>query len=219
MSRTPWITLRAETPVLVEKKDAAKPITAKQLRELVKSFPWDEWNKKLAPDLEQVYRDLVVSQGSAAAGAHDVSFDQDDPFLQKHMTEYIGERITQLSRTSQKDVTRALRNALAGAEDLTPAKLQEKVLGAVRQTFENYEAYRALRVARTESAIAYNHGGVLGGLQAGFKKFEVIDGTDDEECAKANGQVWSATKCLNNPIAHPNCVRSFFAVDDAEVEE
>ena len=209
----------AVTTTSIEKKDAEKPITAKQLRALVKSFPWDKWNKQLAPELEQVYRDLVVSQGSAAADAAGVSFDQDDPFLQKHMTSYLGERITQLSRTSQKDVIRTLRNALAGGEDLSPAKLQEKVLGAVRKTFDGYEAYRALRIARTESAIAYNHGGVLGGVQAGFKRFEVVDGTDDEECAAANGQVWSATKCLNNPIAHPNCVRSFFGIADEDSDE
>lgn len=199
--------------MIIEKKDPPKPITAKQLRALVKSFPWEEWNRQLAPELEQVYRDLVVSQGAAAADPAGVRFDQNDPFLQKHMTGYIGERITQLSRTSQKDVIRTLRRALAGTEDLSPAKMQEHVLGAVRKTFKGYEAYRALRIARTESAIGYNHGGVLGGLQAGFTEFEVVDGTDDAECAEANGQVWSATKCLNNPIAHPNCVRAFFPVE------
>ena len=190
------------------------PITAKQLRALVKSFPWDDWNQQLQPELEQIYRDLVVSTGKKAAGAHDTKFDQDDPFLQEHMTEYVGERITQLSRTTQKDVIRTLRRALAGDEELTPAKLQDHVLAAARKTFDDYEVYRAARIARTEPAIAYNHGNVLGGLQAGFKRFEVIDGTDDEECAAANGQVWSATKCLNNPIGHPNCVRAFFPTED-----
>lgn len=201
--------------MIVEKTDPPPAISAKELRALVKSFPWDEWNKKLAPELEQVYRDLVVDAGSAAAGTHGVDFDQEDPFLQKHMTAYVGERITQLSRTSKKDVERTLRTALANAdEDLTPAKLQEQILGAVRKTFDDYEAFRALRIARSESAIAYNHGNVLGGLQAGFKYFDVVDGTDDEVCAAANGQIWPATKCLNEPIAHPNCVRSFFPIAD-----
>jgi len=204
--------------VIVEKKDPPKkrPITAKQLRALVKSFPWAEWNQQLAPELEQVYRDLVVGQGTAAAAAHDVTFNQDDPFLQKHMTAYLGERITQLSRTSQKDVIRTVTRALEGGDDLTPATLADRILGAVRKTYEHYEVFRALRIARTESAIAYNHGAVLGAEQAGFKSFEVIDGTDDPECAAANGQVWSGTKCLNNPIAHPNCVRAFFPVEEEE---
>jgi len=38
----------------------------------------------------------------------------------------------------------------------------------------------------------------------------VIDGTEwDEECREANGQTWSIQKALANPIAHPNCVRTF----------
>ena len=187
-----------------------KPITAKQLRALANSFPWKDWNDDLAEGFTQPYRDLVLIEGQKAAEAAGVEFNADDPFLQKHITSYVSERIVQLSKTTQNDVKKVLRTALAGAdENLSPAQLQEQILDAVRQKFDDYEAFRALRIARTESAIAYNHGGVLGGIQAGFEEFDVYDGTDDEECAAADGSVWTADQCLENPIAHPNCVRSF----------
>jgi hypothetical protein len=187
-------------------KKGEKPISAKRLRELLRTFPWDEWNAKLAPELAQVYRDVVTTSGKAAAAAAGAEFDAKDPFLSQHMTEYLGERITQLSRTSKKDVTRVLARAMADGKDLSPAELQDQVLGAVRKTFKSYEAYRALRIARTESAIGFNHGNVLGGVQAGFEQFDVVDGTDDKECARANGDTWPADRCLREPIAHPNAI-------------
>lgn len=208
------------TPAL-DAEGGLMPVTsAKELRALVKSFPWKDWEKKLEPGFTQVYRDVVSATGADAALGQGVSFDVDDPFLQEHMTAYVGERITQMSRSTQKDVARVVRQALAQGADLATADLKDKILAAARAQYDDYEAYRALRIARTESAIAYNHGGVLGGSQAGFDTFDVVDGTDDEECAAANGAVWSTTKCLNNPIAHPNCQRAFFPhVDDGTHEE
>ncbi len=186
------------------------PTTPKQLRDLVKSFPWDEWNAQLAPGLSQIYRDLVTVSGEDVAKAHGVTFRQNDPFLQEHLTGYIGERIVQLSRTSRQDVITVLRRVLRDETDLTPAQLQTRVLEAVREKYQSYEAYRALRIARSESAIGFNHGNVLGAAQAGFDEVEVIDGTEwDEECREANGQIWSIQKALANPIAHPNCERTF----------
>lgn len=196
------------------------PITVKRLRELVKTFPWDDWNQDLEKGLMQQYRDLIVVEGTKAAESKGVEFNQDDPFLQKHMTEYVGERIVQLTKTTQKDVINTLRRTLSSAdENLSASKLQELVLDTVREKFDDYAAFRALRIARYESGVAYNNGGVLGGMQAGFKHFEVFDGTDDEICAAANGQIWPAAKCLRESLGHPNCVRSFGPVDESEVPE
>lgn len=189
---------------------------------MVNSFDWAAWQKDLEPGFRQVYSDLVVKEGTAAADAHGISFDETDPFVDEHMTAYVGDRITQLTRTTKKDVITTLRQALKGADgDLSPGKLRDLLLDTVRQKFEGYESWRALRIARTESGIGYNHGGVLGGLQAGFEKFEVTDGTDDEECAAANGAVWTANKCLEEPLAHPNCLRTFapYAGDDKADDE
>lgn len=195
---------------MAEKK---KP-TAAQLLRLVDTFDWDKWNEDLADGLSQQFRDLVLSTGAAAAKKQGVEFDANDPMLDEHMSKYLGDRISQLTETTKDDVRRVLRKALAGDEDLTAAKLQEKVLSAVREKFESYEAYRALRIARTESATAYSWGGILGASQAGFGWVEVFDGTDDDECAAANGQIWTIQEALENPIAHPNCTRSFAPYED-----
>ncbi len=205
-------------PTITKADKKTPPWTSKQLRDLVNGFDWKTWQKKLEPGFTQVYRDLVVVSAEGVADQHDVSFDQDDPFLERHMTEYVGERITQLSRTSKKDVIRTIRTAFATADDnLSVGELQDRILGAVREKYKSYDAYRALRIARTESAIGYNQGNVLGAAQSGFGKVDVVDGTDDEPCREANGAVWTTTKALQNPIAHPSCTRAFFPhVEDDE---
>jgi hypothetical protein len=188
---------------------ALMPISSRDLRGLVKSFPWDEWQKQLAPGFLQVYRDAVIEQGTAAAEDHDVTFDASDPFLQEHMTSYVGERITQLDEVTQQAVTSRIQQALADGEDLEPNALQESILDTVDDLFDDMSASRALRIARTEAAIVYNHGNTLGFAQAGFEEVDVIDGTDDDECADANGAVWSIDDALDDPLGHPNCTRQF----------
>lgn len=195
---------------IAKKEDGTKRTTAKQLRALVKSFDWKAYQQELADGLLPIYRDLVQTAGADVATANGVTFDTDDPFLSKHLTTYIGERVTQLTKTTQKDLTRVLRQAFDAGEGLGTADLQELVLSRVRETFDGYEAWRALRIARSESAIAFNHGNTLGASQAGFTHMDVVDGTDDPPCAEANGARWTIDRCLNNPIQHPGCVRSFF---------
>ena len=61
-----------------------------------------------------------------------------------------------------------------------------------------------------------NHGTVVASRQAGVTHVEVSDGDDDEACAHANGQVWTLEEALANPVAHPNCTRSFSPVEDPD---
>ena len=70
--------------------------------------------------------------------------------------------------------------------------------------------YRAKLIARTETAVAQN----TSSLEAYdsvdiFQSRKVFDGTDDEECRNANGQLWSPGYAKANMIQHPNCVRAF----------
>ena len=187
----------------------APSVTAEPLLELVKDFPWDEWQKKLAPDLYQSYRDIVVAGGTASAEAAGGTFAQNDPFLNRYMTRYVGERITQLDQTTRDTVAETIRAAFDAHEGASVRDLTVAIRDAVRQQFEGYEEWRALRIARTESAIGWNHGNVLGFAQAGVDSVDVQDGTDDDECADANGETWTLSEALNDPIGHPNCVRSF----------
>jgi hypothetical protein len=58
----------------------------------------------------------------------------------------------------------------------------------------------------------------LGFSQAGIDEVEVSDGTDDDMCADANGQTWTLREALSEPIAHPNCTRSFIPLVPGDEE-
>ena len=109
-------------------------------------------------------------------------------------------------------MSEAIRAALDGAGGVSIQELNTLVLDTVQEKFKGYEQYRALRVARSESAIASNHGNILGFAQAGVNEVDVLDGTDDDLCAAASGQRWTLRESIENPIAHPNCQRGFSPV-------
>ena len=186
--------------------------TATQILAILETFPWDEWNTRLAPGLSQHYRDIVTKQGAKAAKLAGGTWNPTDPFLSKFATGYVGERITQLDATTRTEVSEAIRAALDGAGGVSIQDLNTLVLETVREKFTGYEQYRALRIARSESAIASNHGNIFGFAQAGVNEVDVLDGTNDELCAAASGQRWTLRQSLEEPIAHPNCQRGFSPV-------
>jgi len=194
-------------------------ISADDLKRLANAFDWDAWSKKLEPGFTQVYRDAVTTVGTTAAKDHDVEFDAKDPFVEKRMIG-VGERITQLEETSKAQVIDRIQRVLEDVDaESSIQDLADSIADAVGDLYDDFEQYRALRIARTESAIVYNHGNVLGGAQAGFEEFDVLDGTEDEECAAANGEVWTTDECLDDPIAHPNCERTFFPHVDESTDD
>lgn len=69
-------------------------------------------------------------------------------------------------------------------------------------------------VLRTKSAVAYNAGGLTTAQSNGVKYMEVFDGpgcgwTSHDDADVANGTVRTLEECSRDPIAHPNCQRSF----------
>ena len=173
------------------------------------SFDWDKWNKSLAKDLKTPYRDLVLASGKRAADAAGGMWKADDPFLTRFMTGYVGERVKQLGKTSRKDVTEIIRRTFADPEaKKDPHSIANLVLDKVREKYDGYEEWRALRIARSEVGIGANHGSCFGIAQAGGGHVDVFDGTDDEICKEANGQTWTIAEALNDPLGHPNCTRS-----------
>lgn len=183
--------------------------SADALVKKLESFDWAAWDKSLAKGITQPYRDVVLASADAAARAAGKTFSPKDPLLDRFMTKYVGERVVQLNGTTLEQVSDAIRSTLA---DATDDVLADTVRDIVREKFASYEQYRATRIARSETAIAYNHGNVLGFAQAGVGEVEVSDGTDDDACADANGQTWTLREALSDPIAHPNCTRSFIPI-------
>ena len=73
----------------------------------------------------------------------------------------------------------------------------------------NPEKYTRMLI-RTKSANAYNSGSLNKFTEEGVTRVQVFDGVkDDEECANANGQIWSLRYAMNHVISHPNCRRAF----------
>lgn len=76
---------------------------------------------------------------------------------------------------------------------------------------------RARTIARTESGTALNVSTVSYLDREGIDKVVVFDDEGPnscEECSEANGQVWDTQYAMDNPLEHPNCVRSFAAETD-----
>lgn len=97
----------------------------------------------------------------------------------------------------------------AGAKDgQTIDEIVEQIVGYYPQWTD--EPWRAERVARTETAVAYNGAATDAYREAGFTHVVVSDGTDyDDACREADGEVWTLAEAEDNPIEHPNCVRAF----------
>lgn len=184
-------------------------LTPEQLNELVEMFDWNAWSAQLRTGLTQLVRDIVLAQGDAAAALVGGTFDRRDPFVSWTMTNYVGERIVSLEQTTRQDVTDLIRKTIAETQKPgTPFSLGTEIADKIRERFADYRRWRADRIARTETAIAYNYGSVLGWKQSGVTQVRVLDG-DCDICKLINGQIWTLDEALRRPVEHPNCERSF----------
>ena len=114
------------------------------------------------------------------------------------------DRITQIDDTTREFARATVQTALEANAGISAAELSRAL-----QESRAFSPDRALMIARTESAIAVNHGAVIGYRAAGYDKVEVSDGDGDEDCAAVDGAIWTIEEAMANPIAHPNCTRSF----------
>lgn len=189
-----------------------------ELRRLVETFDWPAWNAKVKDAIDPSYRSIALDQAATEAEKYDLEFNPDNPFVDRWFTRYVGERITQISETTRDVLREELQSSL---EDGHADSMQE-LAGRLRDSVENSSAFSASRtvtISRTETAIAYNHGALLTYDQNGISEVEVSDGDEDEDCAEADGQIWSVDDAMEEPTAHPNCVRSFAPVLPGEDDE
>ncbi len=189
----------------------ADPITATAVLAVLDDFDWDAWVATLDAVYQPIARDIVVTSGSRTFDA----FTLDDPFTAEWFTDYVGARIVQLNETTKADVAALIRRAVAEGEAPSPMAMATQIRDLVRDKFDqDYETWRAMRIARTETGTVYGAGTVLGLKQAGVERVHVTDGTDDPGCAAANGSVWTVAYALDHLLEHPNCTRAFSASFD-----
>ena len=192
----------APSPTDVRKR---QPTTAAELLAALESFDWAAWREQLRGFYVPLARDLVETRAGQVADR----FTFADPYASEVMTRYVGERIVQLDETTRTQLRALLQREFAAWQaEGTTFDLGSKVRDAVRERYAGYQRWRADRIARTESAIVSNIGAALGAKAAGYTHVRVFDGDEDEECAAVNNTVQTVEWLLENPVAHPNCVRS-----------
>lgn len=176
--------------------------------EAVDGYEWEASGKRAADLMRKSYYPQLLSLGFEDIGALvpvEVGFDLSNPLIQKTLSG-LAKNITGIADTTRDDI-RALVSRQAD-EGWSNAELAKRI----REQGEINSKSRSIMIARSESAMAYNQGGVLACREAGVEKVEVVDGDEDEDCASVNGEIWSLDKAADNPIAHPNCTRTFIPV-------
>lgn len=194
-------------------KGSRVPSPAK-LKKMVDSFDWAAWNAEAKAVLADPIRAVAVEQARKTASGLDASFDEHDPWVDRRLTAYVGARIKDLDRTTREEVADLIRDRLASDDGTgSTGALGDEIADLVREKFDGYADWRADRIARAETAIAYNYGDVFGYRAAGITHVQVLDDGEgfDCDCAQVNGQIWTLEEALENPIGHPGCVRSFVA--------
>jgi len=194
-------------------------------------------------DMGDLVDDLARAlAGAVKAGSSDtidiVGFDFEFDAAPKDALEYAQNRAAELvgkkriggvlvdSPTVGVSITETLRDSIRGkvtaaiAEGWSPQKLTAELTDALGKT-------RAERVARTETALAYNEGAYEVYAAGGQEYVEILDGDGcipdghDDLAEKpdgtvgiiqfdrlANGQIWALADFHAHLIGHPNCVRA-----------
>jgi len=179
------------------------------VRAALDSFDWDKWRKDLAGQYGEWYEGTLHDAASKAAREYHATWHDDSPFVRRFANAYIGERIRQIEATTREKVAAIIAKRFEDAEQgLSVTELGE----VLKKTFAEFSRSRAQTIARTETAMAINHGRLMAYAVAGFEFVLVSDGDHDEKCDRAHGQIWSITYALAHPIQHPNCVRRFSPV-------
>jgi hypothetical protein len=200
------------------------PLSKTDVDKLLRTFPWDDYLEDLRGTVTKGFEDIAFDAADREAEALDIAFDKRDPFVTRFFTDYIGERIKQLNTTTRDTVTEELHSALEDGKGEGLTELAGRLLDKVDNSAA-LSPSRALMIARTETAIAYNTGSVMAFRQGGVEYVEVSDGGEDDEghdydcdCAEVDGQIWTLERALAEPVSHPNCVRAFAPADQQEAD-
>lgn len=114
-----------------------------------------------------------------------------------------GIRIKGIAETTRERVREIVAQGVA--DGLSAAELGDRLQGASGL----FDELRAETIARTETATVLNEAAIAQYGEFGVEQVTVVDGDGDDACAEADGQTWSLAEAEANPIAHPNCVRTF----------
>ena len=153
-------------------------------------------------------RDKSIRQGFKTAAA-ELGISLDFGIVNPRVTQFLTEETAALSANINATLSNRVRNRLI--KGMRDGETLEEIAQGLQRSFDGNRK-RALMIARTETARAYNVGSTLGYRESGLvNKVKVFDvgALDDPGCLVANGKVWTLDVAQANPIEHPNCVRTF----------
>lgn len=177
-------------------------------------FPTEQENKLL----DDLYLPAIDSFGEKAISVPagivgtDSKWEEDNPYVQRQRQQ-IASKVTRINGTTRA----ALGEVLTVAAE-RGYSVRQIAQGVPKENFPGVQGIfgasdaRAETIARTESAFIFNGATTAAYREAGLSEVYVLDGETDEECAAANGSTWSMEQAEVEPVAHPNCVRSFAPV-------
>lgn len=149
--------------------------------------------------------ELAANDANGVLGI-DASFDLEATEVQD-VLDLLATKVRSVAETTKDKIRRIVGDAAEAGHGPDWIRQQIQVLKEIDSKS------RAELISRTEAATAYNHGTLLSYSQSGqVSGVEVLDGTNDEICAAANGQTWTLEEAADSPIGHPNCIRAFVPV-------
>lgn len=175
--------------------------------------------------LSAMYLPVVDELGAQAigtpaqlAGARFVQWEGTNLHVQAARS-ILAEKVTRINDTTRKAIGETVEEGLRRGYPITRIAngYADEGYPGIAGVFAEASAARAETIARTESALIYNAAATAGYRTAGVTHVVVLDGTGDTKCAAANGSRWTIEQSEMDPIAHPNCIRSF-APDMSAVE-
>ena len=182
----------------------ADPLTDDLLDEMLAIINAQRFQKRL-PRIPRPYLEMALQLGAEEA-TRLLGVDFNIPASQEALdavTRHLGNLEVQIRNTTNADVRTAITEGLAAGEST------DQLRARVDALFDGYEQWRVDRIVRTEVSAAYELGALNQYKAADVQLVDVDDGDEDDECAAANGSVWTLEEAEANPLEHPNCTRVF----------
>jgi len=168
----------------------------------------DRENEGLLGALDGLYLDAMQEgYGAASDSGLDVAFDLDNPRLQDFRGT-LAKRVQGINETTRDaldaQITEGLRRGYS-VRQMAEGVPDEDFQG-VSGVFSEARGSRAEMIARTESLHAFSGASIAAYQQSGVVSMvELMDGTDDPECAERNGRVVPLSQAQEFLKAeHPN---------------
>lgn len=150
-----------------------------------------------------------LSAKAARAGADKDGTGIDWHRYDEHALAYARRRSSELVT----EIDDATRNRLReiNSKGIAEAMGQDEISRMIEDDI-GFSKTRSDLIARTELSFAENRGPLVAYRDMGITHVEVFDGDGDDECAQANGEIWTIDRADSEPIGHPNCLRAFAPV-------